>query len=107
KEGLDKGYFIKKEGEPRLFRLGFPHVQCYFLDATNPEAVDWYIDLCKKWGNYGVDGYKEDLYGYEKEDFPDDKVDPVNEALMDKGVYVMGRNGYVGSPMDISRYNDF
>jgi alpha-glucosidase (family GH31 glycosyl hydrolase) len=26
---------------------------------------------------------------------------------MDKGVYVMGRNGYVGSPMDIQRFNDF
>ena len=106
-EGLDKGYFIKKNGESRLFRLGFPHPQCYFLDANNPAAVQWYVDLCDKWKAYGVDGYKEDLYGYEIRGLPDDKLDPVNAALMDEGVYIMGRNGYVGGPMDISRYNDF
>ncbi len=106
-EGIEKGYFIKKDGLPRLFKVGFPKPDCYFLDASNPEAVKWYISLCNKWKAYGVDGYKEDLYGYEIDGLPDDKLDPVNEALMDQGVYVMGRNGYVGSPMDISRYNDF
>lgn len=107
REGLGKGYFIKKDGLPRLFKVGFPKPECYFLDASNPEAVRWYVGLCDKWKAYGVDGYKEDLFGYENEGFPDDKLDPVNEALMDSGVYVMGRNGYVGSPMDIARYNDF
>lgn len=107
KEGIEKGYFIEKDGLPRLFKVGFPKPDCYFLDASNPEAVEWYISLCDKWKAYGVDGYKEDLYGYEITGLPDDKLDPVNEALMDQGVYVMGRNGYVGSPMDISRYNDF
>ncbi|GAA4303600.1 TIM-barrel domain-containing protein [Compostibacter hankyongensis] len=106
-EGLAKGYFIKKEGQSRLFRVGFPKTECYFLDATNPEAVKWYVRLCDKWKQYGVDGYKEDLYGYEIDGFRDDKLDPVNELLMDEGVYVMGRNGYVGSPADIHRFNDF
>jgi alpha-glucosidase (family GH31 glycosyl hydrolase) len=106
-EGLRNGYFIKKDGSPRLFKVGFPKTDCYFLDASNAKAVEWYVALCDKWEAAGVDGYKEDLYGYEVEGFPDDKLDPVNALLMDKGVYVMGRNGYVGSPMDIQRFNDF
>ena len=106
-EGLRNGYFIKKDGAPRLFKVGFPKTDCYFLDASNAKAVKWYVGLCDKWKDAGVDGYKEDLYGYEVEGFPDDKLDPVNALLMDKGVYVMGRNGYVGSPMDIQRFNDF
>jgi alpha-glucosidase (family GH31 glycosyl hydrolase) len=106
-EGLRNGYFIKKDGSPRLFKVGFPKTDCYFLDASNKKAVEWYVALCDKWKAAGVDGYKEDLYGYEVEGFPDDKLDPVNALLMDKGVYVMGRNGYVGSPMDIQRFNDF
>lgn len=107
KEGIEKGYFIKKNGVLRLFKVGFPKPDCYFLDASNSEAVEWYIGLCKKWEIYGVDGYKEDLFGYEIVGLPDDKLDPVNEALMDQGVYIMGRNGYVESPMDIARFNDF
>lgn len=107
KEGIEKGYFIKKDGISRLFKVGFPKPNCYFLDASNPDAVKWYISLCDKWKAFGVDGYKEDLYGYDIHGLPDNKVDPINEALMNQGVYVMGRNGYVGSPMDISRFNDF
>lgn len=107
KEGIDKGYFYKKDGVSRLFKVGFPRTECYFLDDHNSAAVKWYVSLCDKWKAFGVDGYKEDLYGYEIDGFPDDKLDMVNEALMDQGVYVMGRNGYVGSPMDISRFNDF
>lgn len=106
-EGLRGGYFIKKDGVSRLFKVGFPKTDCYFLDASNTKAVEWYVMLCDKWKAAGVDGYKEDLYGYETDGFPDNKLDAVNASLMDKGVYVMGRNGYVGSPMDISRYNDF
>lgn len=106
-EGIENGYFIQKDGLPRLFKVGFPKQDCYLLDASNEEAVDWYMKLCDKWKASGVDGYKEDLYGYDINGLPDDKLDPVNEALMDQDVYVMGRNGYVGSPMDISRYNDF
>lgn len=106
-EGIDKGYFIMREGQPRLFRLSFPKPECYFLDAQNPQAVAWYAGLCKKWLDAGVDGFKEDLFGYEIGGLRDDKIDPVNEQLMDMGVYVMGRNGYLGSPMDLHRFEDF
>lgn len=106
-EGIKKSYFIKKKDKPRLFSVGFPKPDCYFLDGKNPEAVKWYINLCEKWLASGVDGFKEDLYGYDIEDFNDDRLDAVNSALMDKGVYVMGRNGYLGSPMDLHRFEDF
>lgn len=106
-EGLEKGYFIQKNGRPRLFKVNFPKSDCYILDGNNPEAVEWYLALCEKWLDYGVDGFKEDLFGYEIGDFDDDKLDAVNRGLMDKGVYVMGRNGYLGSPMDLHRYDDF
>ncbi|WP_139240399.1 TIM-barrel domain-containing protein [Fodinibius roseus] len=106
-EGLKNGYFIEDEaGNPRLFGVGFPEPDVYIVDAGNTDAVNWYVNLCQKWENYGVDGYKEDLFGY-PQTLPDDFVNPINEALMDKGVYVMGRNNYLGSPVDIHRYNDF
>jgi len=65
------------------------------------------VDLCQRWLDDGVDGFKEDLYGYGKYVLLDDKIDPVNTALMKRGVYVMGRNGYLGSPMDLHRFDDF
>lgn len=106
-EGLKKGYFIKKDGKPRLFKVAFPKSDSYFLDGSNPQAVQWYVNLCDKWAASGVDGYKEDVYGYDFRDLPDDKLNKVNEALMDKGVYIMGRNNYLGSAADIHRYADF
>lgn len=106
-EGLENGYFIEDEaGKPELFSVGFPEPDVYIVDAENSEAVSWYINLCQKWEDYGVDGYKEDLFGY-PQTLPDNFVNPINEALMDKGGYVMGRNNYLGSPVDIHRYNDF
>ena len=64
-EGLEKGYFIKDaNGEPSLLKPGFPKVPVYLLDAQNSKAVDWYIRLCDKWLAYGVDGFKEDLFGH-------------------------------------------
>lgn len=106
-EGIEKGYFIKRNDEARLFKIGFPKPDCYFLDASNPDAVKWYIHLCEKWGAIGVDGYKEDIFTYDINGLPDNKLNGVNEALMDKGVYVMGRNNYVGSAMDLQRFEDF
>lgn len=106
-EGVEQGYFLKNEsGEPELFEIGFPRVPIHILDTKNPDAVDWYVELCEKWADYGVDGYKEDLFGW-PQDLPDDLIDPVNRELMDQGVYIMGRNNYLGSPADIHRYNDF
>jgi hypothetical protein len=107
-EGVRGGYFIKDEnGQAKVFKIAFPKSPCYLLDAHNPAAVDWYIGLCQKWIDYGVDGFKEDLFGYSKHILRDDKLDTVNAKLMDKGWFVMGRNGYHGSAMDLHRYEDF
>lgn len=106
-EGLSSGYFIKdEEGEARLISVGFPREPVYLLDTHNPDAADWYVELCQKWLDYGIDGFKEDLYGYPYW-LPDDVINPVNSALMDQGVYIMGRSNYLGSPVDIHRYEDF
>jgi alpha-glucosidase (family GH31 glycosyl hydrolase) len=106
-EGVKRGVFLMENGKPKAFTIGFPKQPAYLLDAFAPGAVDWYMGLVQKWLDYGIDGFKEDLYGYGKYVLRDDKLDPVNNALMDKGVYVMGRNAYLGSPVDLHRYNDF
>ena len=106
-EGVEKGYYLTNEqGEPELFTIGFPRTPIYLLDTRQEEAVDWYVALCQKWLDYGIDGFKEDLFGY-PQTLPDDLIDPVNRKLMDQGVYIMGRNNYLGSAADIHRYNDF
>lgn len=106
-EGTKNGYFIKENGVPRLFKVGFPHTDCYLLDEKNPKAVDWYVNLCKKWIADGADGFKEDLFGYDNFDFDDDKLNEVNKKLMDIGCYIMGRNAYLSSVSDIHRFEDF
>lgn len=106
-EGVQRGFFLTDNDKPALFTIGFPRVPVHLLDAFKPGAVDWYLALCQKWLDYGIDGFKEDLYGFGKYDLRDDKIDPVNAALMDRGAYVMGRNAYLGSPADLHRYNDF
>lgn len=106
-EGVRGGYFMKENGEAKVFKIAFPKSPCYLLDTANPKAVEWYVGLCGKWLEYGIDGFKEDLFGYGAYVLRDDKLDPVNAALMDKGVFVMGRNGYLGSPADVHRYEDF
>ena len=106
-EGLKGDYFLRDEnGDARTFKIGFPRTPVYLLDTHLPEATSWYDSLCKKWEDYGVDGYKEDLFGW-PEELPDDLIDPVNRSLMDRGVYIMGRNNYLGSPADIHRFDDF
>jgi alpha-glucosidase (family GH31 glycosyl hydrolase) len=106
-EGIRKGFFIKGNGKAKVFNLSWPKSPCYLLDAHNPQAVEWYLTLVKKWQDFGVDGFKEDLYGFGHYQVPDDKLDPVNQALMREHVYVMGRNQYLGSPADLHRINDF
>lgn len=107
KEGLEKACFLVENGQAKTYHIGFPKQPVYLLDATKPEAVQWYVGLCNKWLDFGVDGFKEDLYGYGQYELRDDKVDAINTALMKQGVYVMGRNGYLGSPMDLHRIEDF
>lgn len=107
-EGVRGGYFIKDEtGAAKVFKIAFPKRPVYLLDAQNPAAVDWYIGLCEKWLSYGVDGFKEDLFGYSKYILRDDKVDPIHQKMMDRGLFIMGRNGYLGSPADLHRFDDF
>ncbi len=106
-EGLKRRVFIQENGESKVFKISFPKKPCYLLDAQNPAAVSWYLSLCEKWLDYGIDGFKEDLFGYTNYPLRDDKIDPVNAALMERGVLLMGRNGFAGSPMDIHRIEDF
>ena len=104
KEGAEKGYFLMENSAPKIFNIAFPESPIYLLNSHNPEAVKWYVNLCDRWG---VDGFKEDLYGYGNYILCDDKVNPVNEALKDKGYLIMIRNNYLGSPGSMHRINDF
>lgn len=106
-EGIAKGYFLKKDDEPEVFRGGWPKLPYYLLDAHNPAALNWYMDLVKRWQAYGINGWKEDFYGYGGHGLRDDKVDPVNDRLMDEQQLVIERNGYLSSNGDLHRINDF
>ena len=103
-EGLGKDYCLMQEGKPRLHTVGFPKDPVYLLNVHIPEAVEWYVNLCDKWG---VDGFKEDLYRYEAYPLPDDKLDPVNIALKRKGYDIIVRNAYLSSPGSLHRIEDF
>jgi alpha-glucosidase (family GH31 glycosyl hydrolase) len=107
KEGVKHGYFLSENGNPVIFKPSWPESPCYLLDTQNSEAVKWYLSLVKKWTDYGVDGFKEDFFGYHRYDLRDDKLDPVNRALMAKGIYIIERNGYLGSSGDLHRIEDF
>jgi len=60
-QAVDKEFFIMEKGKPKSYLIGFPKAPVYLLDVHKPEAVERNVDLCEKWG---VDGFKEDLYGY-------------------------------------------
>ncbi|MDR3723105.1 MAG: glycoside hydrolase family 31 protein [Terracidiphilus sp.] len=106
-EGQRGHYFLEEAGKPKVFTIGFPHAPCSLLDAQKPEAVDWYFSLVAKWKDFGVDGFKEDLYGYDKYDLRDDKLNPISDRLMTLGYDLIERNGYLSSNGDIQRIDDF
>lgn len=106
-EGVKNRYFIEENGKPEVFTFGWPKSPIYFLDFLKPQAVTWYAELARKWSVYGVDGFKEDVYGYGKYSLRDDKLDPINIALMREGNYIMGRNAYLTSASDVHRIDDF
>ncbi len=106
-EGVAKGYFLTKDGQPEVFHGSWPKMPYYLLDVHNPRALDWYMDLVKRWQAYGIDGWKEDYYGYGGYNLRDDKIDPVNDRLMEEGQLVIERNGYLSSNGDLHRINDF
>ncbi len=106
-EGVKNGYFLEENGQPKVFKTGWPALPCYLLNAQSPAAVDWYLNLVAKWKAFGVDGFKEDFYGFGKYDLRDDKVDPINLRLMQLGYDLIERNGYLASNGDLARINDF
>lgn len=106
-EGVAKHYFLEQNGKAQEFRGGWPALPYYLLDSHNPAALNWYMGLVKKWQDYGINGWKEDFYGYGKYDLRDDKVDPVNDRLMQQKQLVIERNGYLSSNGDLHRINDF
>lgn len=106
-EGVAKGYFLKENGVAKAWQLGFPKRPAYLLDGENPDAVEWYAGLCKKWVDFGVDGFKEDLFGYRVVQMREGNIDAVNRALMKQGVFIMGRNAYLSSASDTHRIEDF
>lgn len=106
-EGAAKGYFLEKDGKPEVFIGSWPKLPYYLLDAHNPAALRWYMKLVKRWQDYGIDGFKEDFYGYGRYVLRDDKVDPVNNRLMAERQFVIERNGYLSSNGDLHRINDF
>jgi alpha-D-xyloside xylohydrolase len=106
-EGVAKGHFLKKDGRSQVFHGSWPKLPYYLLDAHNPVALDWYMNLVKRWQAFGIDGFKEDFYGYGGYGLRDDKVDPVNDRLMEESQLVIERNGYLSSNGDLHRINDF
>ncbi len=106
-EGVRNHYFLEENGQPRVFKTGWPTLPCYLLNSQSAKAVDWYLGLVAKWKDFGVDGFKEDFYGFGKYDLRDDKVDPINKRLMVLGYDLIERNGYLASNGDLQRINDF
>jgi len=106
-EGAKNGYFLKQNGEARVFHGSWPKSPYYLLDAYNPAALDWYTALVDRWNGFGVDGFKEDYYGYGHFGLRDDKIDPTNNRLMQQGKDIIERNGYLSVNGDLQRVNDF
>ncbi len=106
-EGARKGYFLKQDGEPEVFHGSWPKMPYYLLDAHNPGALNWYIALVNRWNTFGIDGYKEDYYGFGGYSLRDDKIDPTNNRLMQERKDIIERNGYLSSDGDLQRIDDF
>ena len=102
--GLERDYFLKDLSGELVVKTSpwFPIVPCYLLNGHNPDAVDWYADLYKKWG---VDGIKEDtMMNLGRE--PLDIFNAPVSKLSDEGALVMGRCGSFSSPGTLLRIND-
>lgn len=106
-EGVTNGYFVAEGEQPKVFTFSWPESPTYLLDWMKPQAVNWFTDLAHKWTAYGVDGFKEDVFGFGTYALRDDKLDPVDRALMREGAYVMARNAYLTSAGDLHRIEDF
>lgn len=107
KEGVANQYFLMKNGTAEVFHGSWPKSPYYLLNAQNPDALNWYLGLVKRWQDFGVDGFKEDYYGFGGFGLRDDKVDPTNTRMMEQGFDIIERNGYLSSNGDLHRINDF
>jgi alpha-glucosidase (family GH31 glycosyl hydrolase) len=106
-EGARNHYFLEENGKPIVFKPSWPRQPCYLLDAQSPRAVDWYFGLVAKWKALGVDGFKEDFFGYQNHELRDDKLNPISDRLMALGYDLIERNGYLSSDGDLQRIEDF
>lgn len=105
KEGIEKEYFVADAmGVPEVFDVNFPSGKTYLLNTQKPDAVNWFVSGFEKWE---VDGIKEDLMLQDGVLLNNDaKLNPVNEAFMDRGKLVMVRNSAYSVPGDILRMED-
>ena len=105
---LENNYLVRDaEGNPRTFRAHFPrgNSPIYLLDPDNKEGIEWFADQAQIWG---ADGFKEDFMFYaERNDYYDDyKLNPILEALDQRGLMVMVRGAAYSVPGSILRIND-
>ncbi len=105
KEALDRGYYLTDpDGTPALVtRAQFPGGASYVLDASNEDAVEWYVRQNAKWG---ADGVKEDTMLYVPKLYLDGNWNRLNEALAESGQLVIVRNTAYSVPGDTMRIND-
>lgn len=104
-EAIANGYLVKDaDGSPKVVtRAQFPSGASYALDASNPEAVRWFVEKLRAWG---VDGWKEDTMLYAPNLYLDGNWNPLQNAMHAAGDLVMVRNAAYSVPGDIIRIND-
>lgn len=104
-EGLSKDYFVRNEGGVvGTFRVNFPQGNVFLLESKNKDAVNWYTTAVDRWG---ASGFKEDLMLHDGAKLNNDaKLNPVNEALANKGYLIMARNSAYSVSGDILRLED-
>ena len=105
REAIDQGYLLSDpDGSPTvLTKAVFPAGHSYVLDASNSEAVDWFVEQLQAWG---VDGWKEDAMLYTPRLHRDANWNPLLLAMHEAGDLVMARNAAYSLPGDILRIND-
>ena len=103
-DGVAHDYFVKNASGDLVVKTSpwFPIVPCYLLDGTKPEAVDWYLDLYKRWD---VDGIKEDTMMNVGSEHLDIFNAPIARLAKEEAL-VMARCGSFSAPGTLLRIND-
>lgn len=60
KEGMDKGYLLKRE-DGTIWQWDMWQAGMGLVDFTNPEATSWYLSYLEKLIDMGVDSFKTDF----------------------------------------------